>query len=178
MSPAHLGVATLRKRLTPVLHEQVQSQLPKVVADLEENAEECRTQLQKIGPSRATIGDQRDYLFKASLQFHKLIKASIDSDYTDPFFGAPEEGYEKRLRAVVQNSLLELASLIQSDGRAKKIVDTSPTGPSKVSREEFLREVEKLISMDRGRELPGMYNPAIVGQLFRKQSAPWKQILD
>lgn len=107
------------------------------------------------------------------------MKSSIDGDYTDPFFGSPEEGYTKRLRAVVQkNSVLDLTSVIHSEGRAQKIVDTEPTGPKEVSKERFLDDVKELISLDRGRELPGMYNTAIIGQLFRKQSAPWKQILD
>ncbi|MBE3041346.1 dynamin family protein, partial [Candidatus Bathyarchaeota archaeon] len=147
MSPSHLGVTTLRKRLTSVLHDQVLSQLPQVVTDLEEKVQECRDQLQKIGPSRATTQEQRQYLIQASHQFYKLMRASADGNYTDPYFGAPEQGDEKRLRALVQNSLLELASVMRSEGRAQEIVETgtSPTGPREVSRDDFLAEVKEMI---------------------------------
>ncbi|KAI0487417.1 hypothetical protein F4859DRAFT_525575 [Xylaria cf. heliscus] len=39
------------------------------------------------------------------------------------------------------------------------------------------REVEVLIQEYRGRELPGIYNPVIVSELFSKQCRPWKGII-
>lgn len=178
ISPMHVGVGTLRQRLTSVLHDQVLSQLPKVVTDLEERAQECRVQLQKIGPSRSTIQLQRQYLIQASHQFYKLMKDASDGNYTDPFFAAADdEGQEKRLRAVIQNSLINLTSEMQTDGRAREIVDGDPKDVDEVNREDFLHEVEGIISTNRGRELPGTYNPAIIGTLFRNQSKPWRGIL-
>ena len=47
-----------------------------------------------------------------------------------------------------------------------------------VSRDEFLRGVKELIATNRGRELPGTYNPATIGRLFRNQSKPWRWILE
>lgn len=178
MSPLHVGVGTLRQRLTTVLHDQVLSQLPKVMADLEEKAQECRAKLQKIGPSRSTTQDQRRYLIQASHQFYKLMKDASDGNYTDPFFSAADEdGYEKRLRAVIQNSLVHLESEMRVEGRARDIVTTEPRSSDEVHRDDFLWEVERLISTNRGRELPGTYNPAIIGTLFRNQSKPWRGIL-
>ncbi|SPO01829.1 uncharacterized protein DNG_04502 [Cephalotrichum gorgonifer] len=153
MSPSHLRIANLRKRLTSVLHDQVLIQLPEVVTDLEKKVQECKLELKKIGPSRATAQEQRQNLIQASHKFYKLMKSSIDGDYTDP-------------------------SVSQRRGRARKIVDTYLVGPGEVCRDDFLLEVKKLISMNRGRELPGTYNPAVISQLFRKQSKPWKGILD
>lgn len=178
MSRMHVGVATLRHRLTSILHDQILSQLPKVVTDLEEKAQDCRVKLQKIGPSRSTSQEQRRYMTRASHRFYKLMKDASDGNYTDPFFSTTGEGHDKRLRAVVQKSLLDLTKKMDGDGRAKVIVDNEPAGPREVLRDEFLRDVEDLIVKNRGCELPGTYNPAIIGQLFRNQSKPWRQILE
>ena len=97
----HVGVVMLRQRLTSVLHNQVLSQLPEVLTDLEEKAQDCRVQLQKIGPSRSPSQEQRQYLTQASHKFYKLMKDASDGNYTDPFFSTTEDGYETRLRAVV-----------------------------------------------------------------------------
>ena len=52
IGPSNLGVVALRKHLTSVRHDQILSQLPQLVADLEE-VEECRLEL-KI-PARGEL---------------------------------------------------------------------------------------------------------------------------
>jgi hypothetical protein len=37
--------------------------------------------------------------------------------------------------------------------------------------------VTELLKISRGRELPGMFNPLIVGDLFHEQSAPWERLM-
>ena len=107
------------------------------------------------------------------------MKASTGGDYTLPYFGAPEEGDEKGLGAVVQNSLLELVFEMRSEGRAREIAETSLSeiGPRQVSRDEFLVEVKVLTSKNGGRELPWTQSPAIIAQLFRNQSKLWRDML-
>lgn len=178
LNPTHLGVTSLKQRLAAVLHDQVVSQLPRVVADLQNKAEECRAQLKKIGPSRSTLQEQHRYLIQASHQFYKLMRDACDGNYMDPFFSATDRSYKRRLRAVVQNCLLDLAFEMRQNGRAREIVDTDPAGPHEVSRDVFLDEVGDLLAKSRGRELPGMCNPIIIGQLFRDQSRPWRGILE
>lgn len=36
--------------------------------------------------------------------------------------------------------------------------------------------VERVLERSRGRELPGNFNPLVIGQLFREQSQPWEAI--
>lgn len=33
-----------------------------------------------------------------------------------------------------------------------------------------------MIGLNKGRELPGMFNPLIVTKLFQKQSSPWMDL--
>ncbi|KAF3906347.1 Dynamin-1 [Dactylellina cionopaga] len=48
--------------------------------------------------------------------------------------------------------------------------------PRKVSRDEAIDHVCEVMALARGRELPGSFNPQVIGMLFREQSEPWKLI--
>ena len=50
--------------------------------------------------------------------------------------------------------------------------------PPEISRDEYILEVKQLIERTRGCELPGTYNPQIVGELFFAQSKPWQSIVE
>lgn len=55
--------------------------------------------------------EQRQHLFHVSYAFNTLVKAAIDGLYSDLFFGVASitEGYRKRLRAVLRNTLTDFA---------------------------------------------------------------------
>lgn len=62
-------------------------------------------------------------------------------------------------------------------GHHREIVDSALRKRKwKVSREDFIDEIRELLSASRGRELPGMFNPLIVGDIFFEQSKPWEGI--
>ena len=48
--------------------------------------------------------------------------------------------------------------------------------PEKKTRKEAVSWVLDVLRRSKGRELPGTYNPLIIGQLFREQSEPWKAL--
>ena len=84
-------------------------------------------------------------------------------------------GYIKRLRAFIQNTCQEFVKAMRVKGHAKQIVDSSksdswtlPTTcyPSKISRSDYIGELMTLMKRSRGCELPGTYNPLIIGNLF------------
>lgn len=53
--------------------------------------------------------------------------------------------------------------------------DKLPT-PELTGRTDFIYEIRDLLKRTRGRELPGMFNPLIVGDLFCEQSRPWEAL--
>lgn len=57
--------------------------------------------------------------------------------------------------------------------------NTSPSYPELeiISHAKVLDEVIELLKRSRGRELPGIFNPLIVSDLFHEQSAPWEQLI-
>ncbi|KAI2779924.1 P-loop containing nucleoside triphosphate hydrolase protein [Daldinia loculata] len=179
------GSASLRTRLSEVLKEQILEQLPEVLEEIQRGLDECSSQLEKLGGARSTLAEQRKYLLKASHQFSNLITEAKDGFYQDKFFGNAREeiGYRKRLRAVVQNTLTDFAHTMRIDGHARNIVEevsmeVSMDDPIEVSRDDYLLEVKDLMRRTRGCELPGTYNPLIIGELFREQCKPWRSWLE
>ncbi|KAL9033758.1 MAG: hypothetical protein Q9180_005779 [Flavoplaca navasiana] len=106
----------------------------------------------------------------------------MDGVYGDEYFGDPmtPEGKSKRLRAVIQDILLGFAEDMRMNGQKSIIVDD--TTESATEREiyhcDYLDHVGDLMRRTRGRELPGTFNPLIIGDLFYEQSMPWKAMTD
>lgn len=189
-----VGITSLRARLSQVLLQQIRNELPGLLEEIEANIEEIHAALDKLGASRDTNEEQRLFLLHLSQSFHSLVNAAVDGTYGDVFFGDPRslKGYSKRLRAVIQNLNMEFAEIMRTRGHQRHIVDqvdpvtpasslseTSPREPEPevISRTTFLDEVTELLKTSRGRELPGMFNPLIVGDLFHAQSAPWERLM-
>jgi len=177
-----LGVNKLRSRMSKVLLRQIAVELPSLIDEIEIKSSACRSRLDKLGKPRATLDEQRLYLLHISQSFQSLVKASADGTYNDTFFedARSEPGYQKRIRAVVQNLNLDFAKHIAKRGHRREIAKSTSTPVSRsvisTTREEFMDHIEQLMHRTKGRELPGTFNPMIVADLFREQSTPWEAI--
>jgi hypothetical protein len=92
-----------------------------------------------------------------------------------------DEGYERRLRAVVQNRLLDFSETLADRGMQRKIIDDDKNiepDEAQIHRSAFVDEVQQRMRRSRGRELPGTFNPLIIGDLFYLQSKPWQSIVE
>jgi hypothetical protein len=154
-----------------------------LIDEIEIKSNACRSRLDKLGKPRASLDEQRLYLLHISQLFQSLIKASVDGTYNDPFFedAQSEPGYQKRLRAVVQNLNLDFAERISRRGHRREIVNSPskaavPRGVIATTREEFMNHIQHLVRRTKGRELPGTFNPMIVTDLFLEQSSPWEAL--
>lgn len=182
-----VGISSLKPRLSSLLKEQILAELPSLIEDVTMGVEDCKDILSRLGESRVTLQEQRLHLVRVSQEFSSLTKAAVDGVDVDEFFGSAMDdlGYSKRLRAVIQNTCLEFAKAMERRGHAKHIVDdsmkffiTTPDDPPKIRRSDYVKEVLELMKRSRGRELPGTYNPLIIGNLFYEQSKNWAQLLD
>ncbi|RDA94014.1 hypothetical protein CP533_4965 [Ophiocordyceps camponoti-saundersi (nom. inval.)] len=183
IDPLHLGITSLKPRLVHVLKYQILHQLPSLAQDVSDSIDGSKERLEKLGSPRGTIRDQRRYLLQISQSFFQLTRAAIDGVYGDDFFGSSrtEEGYRRRLRAVVQNTLTDFASQMHAEGRSRRIVDRDegderPLASDEVLRSAYVEEVRQLLHRNRGCELAGTFNPLIVGELFAEQCQPWRAI--
>ena len=168
-----LGVDKLQKRLSKVLLGQIAAELPSLIDEIKIKFKACCSRLDKLGEPQATLDEQRLYLLHISQSFQSLVKASVDGTYNDPFFedAQSEPGYQKRIRAVVQNLNLDFAERIARQGHYCEIVDSSnkTAAPREVTvtmREEFMDHLQHLMRRTKGRELLGTFNPMIVTDLF------------
>ncbi|MCJ1464577.1 hypothetical protein MMC07_003190 [Pseudocyphellaria aurata] len=187
LPPNSLGVETLKPRLSTVLKDQIIQELPELINDLETGIRESRSRLTKLGEGRTTLAEQRLYLTRISGSFSSLVKAAVDGVYSHAFFGdaMTAEGKGRRLRATINDLLLDFAEKMRVEGHHQEIVDGSGKHKSGehgsslvISRSEYTKTVQERMRNSRGRELPGTYNPLIIGDLFYEQSKPWKQLVD
>lgn len=183
MSRSLLGVDKLRSRLSKVLLGQIAAELPSLIDEIDIKSSACGKRLDKLGDPRATLAEQQLYLFQLSQSFQSLVKAAVDGTYNDPFFGdaKSELGYQKRIRAVMQNLNLDFADNISRRGHCRKVTESKNTNHiSKdvipITRDKFIDHIQHLMKRTKGRELPGTFNPMIVSDLFLEQSAPWEAI--
>lgn len=191
LGSAYAGISALRPRLSHILRDQILTQLPNVLMDIDAGIRDCKSRLEKLGASRGTLQEQRQYLLQVSHSFYTHIKAAIEGVYNDPFFGTANtnEGYQKRLRAIVQNILLSFAEEMQKTGHSVAIVEDDDQDQNEdvseyadrsreMSRSQYADKVKDLMIRTRGCELPGTYNPLIVGELFKEQCKPWGILVD
>ncbi|KIL93924.1 hypothetical protein FAVG1_02486 [Fusarium avenaceum] len=183
---SHCGVAALKIRLSRVLKDQILVQLPNLQKDVEESIHDCTEKLDHLGPVRGNPQQQRSYLLRVSEEYTSLMSQAVEGTYTDPFFGGRQDraSLMRRLRAVVRLQVDEFAEDMRLKGKSQHIVDSesedegdheSYYAPS-ITRSEFIDGVADRLKYNRGRELPGLFNPLIVNDLFVEQCAPWKDI--
>lgn len=182
MDPELCGVKSLKSRLSSVLREQILKQLPSLVADVERGIEGCNSRLARLGDARESPEQQLRYLTRISDEFTNLMTAAIKGNYSNTFFRdvAGLDGYEKRLRAVVQNRLEAFQTEMLVDGQSLFIVDNDDEqtyGDRSISRYAYVEKVKDQMSYRRGCELPGLFNPDIISDLFAKQCQPWREIV-
>ncbi len=72
-----------------VLFSQIKAELPQLIEDIESGISSCRWGLEKLGPARITLDDQKDFLVDLSDDFQKLCEAAIKGDYEHDFFCRP-----------------------------------------------------------------------------------------
>lgn len=175
----------VKPRQSAVLKDQIVSELPNLICDIQAGIDESRSTLIRLGEVRGTLQGQRLYLVRVSQTFSSLIKAAVDGVYVHEFFGGAMTlaGFRKRLRAVVQDALLEFEKDMRREGHSQEITEEASTRrkvdtPKHITRSEFLDNVRELMRRSRGSELPGTFNPLIIGDLFYQQTKPWKRLVE
>ncbi|KAF3064888.1 Interferon-induced GTP-binding protein Mx1 [Daldinia childiae] len=176
-----LGINELRKKLSNVLLRQIALELPSLIHEIQLKLEDSRDQLEELGEPRRTLDEQRLRLLQISQDFQSIVERSISGTYNDTFFEDAEtsRGYLQRIRAVAQNLNREFAEELTKRGHKREISDkktSSPEGPEYITKDGLLNHIQTVMQRTRGRELPGIFSPMVVADLFHQQSSPWEQI--
>ncbi|KAI0097029.1 P-loop containing nucleoside triphosphate hydrolase protein [Hypoxylon sp. NC0597] len=176
-----LGISELRKKLSNVLLRQIALELPSLIREINLKLDGSREELEELGEPRRTLDEQRLRLLQISEEFQSLVERSINGTYTGAFFEDAEtsQGYQERIRAIIQNMNKEFAEELVKHGHRREISsgkNQSSTKPEFITRDKFLDHVQNMMQRTRGRELPGIFSPMVVADLFQQQSSPWEQI--
>ncbi|KAJ4290872.1 hypothetical protein N0V90_010068 [Kalmusia sp. IMI 367209] len=173
LSATFLGIAHLRQRLSAVLFEQIKAELPLLIEDITIGISSCQHGLEQLGSARVTLDDQRKFLVDLSGNFQSLCEAAAKGDYEHDFF-ADQSLSARRLSAMIANRGVKFEEEIRTEGARWKIVEGVSRKKNHLTRAEAVEDVRKLLRMSRGRELPGLPNPLLVGEVFREYSQPWE----
>lgn len=186
--PSHKrGVEALRTRLSHVLYQQIQKELPSLLKEIETELEACKATLDRLGSPRDTPGSRRHYLTGIAGRFLDLVRAGSEGVYQDSFF---QPGRKTRLRAKVRmQEQLFLDKMYRYGHTYIFAPEGSKLGAKSsgllfgaspqhdqivISEEKYLSEIRTLLHDSRGKELPGTFTPLIAGDLFIRQSKNWK----
>lgn len=152
MSRSLVGIDSLRTRLGKVLLSQIATELPSLIEEIEAKTNRRKSQLQRLGEPRTTVSEQQSYLLSVSQSLQGLVKAAVDGTYNDPFFGDAHSnnGYNKRIRAVVQNLNEDFTERMCRRGHYRRICEPSDGQiPAKnqvgTTREEYIKHIGHLL---------------------------------
>ena len=159
LPPSSVGISSLRHRLSEVLFYQVQSELPKLVEDIRSGLATTQDTLEKLGPSRVTLEEQRAFLIRVSQEFQILSKDAINGQYSDPFF-KDNSLATRRLCAVIRNFHDAFETSLRKKG-ARWIISENKSKTSAAgsrssrlrTREEAIDAIQELLRISRGREV-------------------------
>ena len=190
-----VGAGELRSRLNSILLKNVTGRLPPFIKELEKLVGIRQAKLAKLGRQRDTMALKTAYLSEVSSSFGKITMQALNGMYVDEFFGearsAPAEPDAKYLRAVICGLNERFATTMRERGHRRCIVDDrvrlfKDVGPftggagalERLTRAELIKEVEEMIPKydGSGLEIPGSQNQFLMGELFRDQSKPWKEL--
>jgi len=202
-----VGITSLRSRLSQLLFDHVKQELPKLRKDLEEAFTDTKLLLAAMGSPRATPQECKSFLTQLSLDFYEVGKAAVNGHYegeyfahnTNHSFSVDSSTTIRRLRAVVQSKNGQFSNRLRThgykyhignqgeakaDGKVTKtdaapvISMTEPVLPIHWSKAEAMTWVREVLVRTRGKELPGNFNPLLVGELFWEQSSKWQQMAE
>ncbi|PGH27113.1 hypothetical protein AJ80_01069 [Polytolypa hystricis UAMH7299] len=186
LSSTAMGIDSLRNRLNKILLGQIESHLATLSSDIRKELEMSRTLLSKLGPSRTSTGEQRVYLTGVAEKFQLLSRSAVLGEYNNDFFRYHPQTSLRRLRSVVRNWAEEFAEDMEVRGHSYHIYDDSTSGtpnvppsnpspddPQPVARSTFINGLSELLKQSKGRELRGLVNSQVVGELFIRYSLKW-----
>ena len=187
------GVDSLRVRLSSLLFDHVKRELPNLRRDLDAALAETDAELDKLGASRSTAIECRNYLTSLSLRCLEITGAAVNGHYesayfqdrSDATFDIDSPTSVRRFRAAIQLVNRQFAKEIRTKGSKYTLASNSQaldewesrtrtSSPKRLSHEEALEWVSRVLVRSRGKEPIGNYNPLIIGELFWELSSKWE----
>ncbi|KEF63249.1 uncharacterized protein A1O9_01226 [Exophiala aquamarina CBS 119918] len=179
--PNKLGIKSLRTILCKYLHEHILQVLPSLQTSLEKGIEDAKSSLERLGDPRSSLEERKGYLSRISKRYGELVRDALEGNYSDAFFRDGDS--PTRLRAKTMALTDEYDQSMRTKGHwfdaleAKhQIWDGRSNRPEQITQSDALRKVGELLETYRGPELSFLFNPRLVAELFKEQSAGWESL--
>ncbi|SPJ90330.1 related to dynamin GTPase [Fusarium torulosum] len=185
-----IGAEKLRVFLQDLLDAHIERELPKVKEDIRKSLEASEKELHALGEPRSTVGHIRTFLIGLSLRFTGVTQAALDGNYHGNYQEFFTHFNGSRLRARIQQLNTAFATEVRENGGRRRVeaaFDSSESdsestndadGQMIVTEAEMMEWVRQAYVRTKGKELPGNYNTALLGELFQEQSQPWASIAE
>jgi Dynamin family/Dynamin central region len=154
LPPRTLGIAFLRARLSSVLFNQIRTELPRLVQDIQSQILATKLVRDKLGPGRAELDEQRSFLTSLSQTFQSICRDAVRGDYDDGFFQV-DTNPQRRLCAHIMNMHFSFAEKMRKQGASWTIQDEDIENDSPFvrTREQAVNAACTLLKRSRGREV-------------------------
>lgn len=151
-----LGIENLRQRLSMMFFGQIKAELFQLIEDIELGILNCHQKLKKLRSARTTFDEQKDFFVDLNDDFQKLCEIAIKGDYEHDFF-ANRSLLERRLSAMIVNMRMDFEEKIRTEKAQWKIVKSTNDKKNCRTRTQAVKEMRKLLKMNRGREVEIFY---------------------
>ncbi|KAI1467549.1 P-loop containing nucleoside triphosphate hydrolase protein [Daldinia caldariorum] len=137
------GVAALRKKLSGILLQHIKKNLQGLIDSIEENLNDRKAQLQRLGEPRSTPRELRRHLDKIASQFHVLCLNAVEGNYADEFFGGLysvtssgkiNKNRIRKLRGLVRDLNRAFAYVLETKGSRRIILPKDLTNRDNSSK--------------------------------------------
>ena len=168
LDKSRVGIESLEQYLRNMLYEHMRSEYPKLLCEIEEKIKSLRADIEKLGPERESVEQQRIFLIEIAMKFHSIARSTAMGDYRH--FLGPDDGDDQnmRLRTTVRNLNDQFAKKVKADGH---LHDLESADTAHVFN--WISEVHR---KSRGTELDGLFPPYIISTLIRMQTKKWESI--
>lgn len=152
LDKASVGIDNLRKRLSHLLFEHIQRELPKLNEELEEALANAKSELNTLGTSRSSAEECRAFLIERSMKFHEICLAAVEGRYNGAFFKIDnKEPFEssspaslRRLRAMIQKLNTAFSEEMTDFGAKFAIISDDKSGEDETSERCGKLEIDEL----------------------------------
>lgn len=182
------GTSMLKIFLSNLLCQRIRDSFPRMQKVVDKLLEDELNHLNTFGNPRETIADQRAYLVAITQKFQDLAKQALKSPEDLP-------SDNMKLRGLVETSKSSFATKMRQSGHLYEFIDpndgeqtSTPTaadqiladgrrtrhsGSRSANDRTLYDEIRMQIRVNKGEELQGMVNPAVMKPLFQKQASKW-----
>ncbi|KAH6712291.1 P-loop containing nucleoside triphosphate hydrolase protein [Leptodontidium sp. MPI-SDFR-AT-0119] len=162
------GTAELKKFLANTLSSRIRKAFPEVQKRLKGLLADEHQKLKDLGEERPTSDRRRQYLLKILGRYQELARDSLT---------APERlpSDAMKLRGMTRKAMQDFADRMELSGHLHDFINIDLVNDDvNIETAPLYKEIRNQTDVNRGEELAGMTNPAVMKPLFAKQTSKWE----